>query len=137
MLQYIIIKSSISSATKMSAIRAWAIASRQQQQQQFGLILGSQQHTAVIVQPPVHQRAVIVLQQAPQLVVPLYASAIASNEFTYTYLQPSLRSQTAWCIVSAGFMLTITGMTQDGQWYSLDTNTWIPRSWIHGLHVYH
>jgi hypothetical protein len=111
----------------MSAFYVLANAG-QQQQQLWAAVVGYQQHTAVVI-PQQSVSAYITCNS-------LYASAIASNGFTRTYLQPSLRSQTAGCIVSAGFMLTITGMTQDGQWYRLDTGTWIPRSWIHGLQIY-
>jgi hypothetical protein len=114
----------------MYAINAFTRATlQQQQQQQWGFLVGYQQHTAVVI-PQQPAFAYITC-------IAMNASAIASNGFTYTYLQPSLRSQTAGCIVPVDFMLTITGMTQDGQWYSLDTLTWIPSAWIHGLQVYH
>jgi hypothetical protein len=71
----------------------------------------------------------VVLQQAPQ-VVAFNAQATAVMGFTHTYLQPSLSSHTAGCFVQCGSRLIITGMTADGQWYRLDTHTWIPSSLV-------
>ena len=106
----------------MSGVLAWYNATRQQQQQQWGLLLGSQQHTAVLV----HQQPAF----AYITCIAFNASATASVGFTYTYLQPSLNSQTAGCVVQCGSGLIITGMTTDRQWYRLDTHTWIPSSWV-------
>jgi len=102
----------------MSAFQAWAAL--QQQQQHWQLLLGLQQHTAVVLPP----------QPVQTVYISLNTRAIVSTWFTQTWVQPSMASQAVGCFVPVGSVLVITGMTTDGQWYRLDTGTWIPRSWL-------
>lgn len=120
---YIIINQYHTESARMSDVLAWYNATQQQQQQQqWRLLVGSHQHTAVVV----HQQPVF----AYITCIAMNASATALVGFTHTYLQPSFNSQTARCVVSFGSGLTITGMTTDRQWYRLDTYMWIPSSWV-------
>ena len=115
----------------MSTFTAFAnYLQQQQQQQQLMSILGSRQNTAVIVQQPIHP-VVFVQRPLSTTYVEINATAVNVNAFTHTYIQPSLNSQIAGCIVHLGSVLTITGMTMDEQWFRLAaSNTWIPRLWI-------
>lgn len=103
----------------MSAFKAWASATLQQQQWQ--LLLGSQQHTAVVLQP----------QHVLTECIPLDTLTSVSTGFTQTSVHPSVTSQVVGYVVPAGSVLAITGITPDGQWVRLDTNTWIQSSLVH------
>jgi len=72
------------------------------------------------------QHVVLPQQTVQSAYKPLNARAIVSTGFTQT----SMASQAVGCFAPVGSVLAITGMTTDGQWYRLDTNTRIPRSWL-------
>jgi hypothetical protein len=76
------------------------------------------------------QHVVLPQQTVQSAYFPFNARANVSTGFTQTWVQPSMASQAVGCFVPAGSMLAITGMTTDGQWYRLDTGTWIPHSWL-------